>query len=125
MTKIRQRSRVRHSRVGPPQPARADRPVPNLSDHDLKQMDDALLDGLSESVSRELLRQVLADLRLVRSQLSQLPGEGAWSTGTMPAGPGGAESAGAVGEGRVLAPEQGGELESKPDGQGHDSGSRA
>jgi hypothetical protein len=105
--------------------------MPNLSDHDLKQMDDAWLDGLPEPVSRVLLSRVMADLRLVRSQLSQLgqvpdePDEGSWSTGTMLAGRGGAESASAVGEERVLAPEQGGELESKPDRQGQDCGDRA
>ena len=124
MTKMRQRSRVRLARLGQPQPARADRPMPNLSDHDLKQIDHVWLDRQPESVVRGLLRRTLDDLRLVRSQLSQTPDDSFCSLQTIPAGHGGTESASAVGEGWVLAPSDGGELEGEPDREGEDSGRR-
>jgi hypothetical protein len=46
----------------------------HLSDHDLRQLDDAYLEGLSEAQARALLGRALADLKAARERLGQNPG---------------------------------------------------
>ena len=45
----------------------------NLSDHDLRQLDDAYLGSLSEAQARALLGKALADLKAARERLGQNP----------------------------------------------------
>lgn len=45
--------------------------MPQLTDHDLRQMDEAWLESLPESVARAVLRRVLADLKEARDRLNQ------------------------------------------------------
>ena len=49
----------------------SDQPKPYLSDHDLRQLDDVWLERQSVPVLRGLVSRMLADLRLVRSQLGE------------------------------------------------------
>ena len=44
-----------------------------LSDHDLRQFDDAYLAGLSDAQARALLGKALADLKAARERLGQNP----------------------------------------------------
>jgi hypothetical protein len=46
----------------------------HLSDHDLRQLDDAYVEGLSEAQARALLGRALADLKAARERLGQNPG---------------------------------------------------
>jgi transposase len=45
----------------------------HLSDHDLRQLDEAYLDGLTPQQARALLSKALADLKLARERLGQNP----------------------------------------------------
>lgn len=45
----------------------------HLSDHDLRQLDDAYLAGLSDTQARALLSKALADLKAARERLGQTP----------------------------------------------------
>ncbi|WP_295889003.1 hypothetical protein [uncultured Thiohalocapsa sp.] len=45
----------------------------HLSDHDLLQLDDAYLEGLSPEQARALLAKALADLKVARERLAQKP----------------------------------------------------
>ena len=45
--------------------------MPNLSDHDIRQMDEAWQSAQSESVVRSLLMRTLEDLRVARDRLGQ------------------------------------------------------
>jgi transposase len=58
--------------------------MPNLSDHDLKQMDEAWQGGQPEPVVRGLLRRALEDLRLARDRLNQTPSNSSRPSGSMP-----------------------------------------
>lgn len=44
-----------------------------LSDHDLRQLDEARLDGLSDAALRELSKRLLGDLKEARERLNQTP----------------------------------------------------
>ena len=57
--------------------------MPNLSDHDLKQMDPAWQAGLPEPVVRGLLKRALDDLRLARDRLNQRPDNSSRPPGSM------------------------------------------
>jgi len=46
----------------------------HLSDHDLRQLDDASLERLSEAQARALLGKAVADLKRARERLGQHPG---------------------------------------------------
>lgn len=45
----------------------------HLSDHDLRQLDEAYLDGLTPEQARALLGRALADLKSARERLNQHP----------------------------------------------------
>jgi len=45
--------------------------VPHLTDHDLRQMDEAWLNGLPDGVARAVLRRVVEDLKEARDRLNQ------------------------------------------------------
>ena len=45
----------------------------HLSDHDLRQLDDARLEQLSEAQARALLGKAVADLKAARERLGQNP----------------------------------------------------
>jgi hypothetical protein len=45
--------------------------VPHLTDHDLRQMDEAWLQGLAEPVARAVLSRVVEDLKEARDRLNQ------------------------------------------------------
>ena len=57
--------------------------MPNLSDHDLKQMDPAWQAGRPEPVVRGLLKRALDDLRVARDRLNQRPDNSLRPPGTM------------------------------------------
>jgi hypothetical protein len=57
---------------------------PNLSDHDLKQMDEAWQTGQPEPVVRDLLGRALEDLRVARDRLNQTPKNSSRPSGSMP-----------------------------------------
>jgi hypothetical protein len=57
---------------------------PNLSDHDLKQMDEAWQTGQPEPVVRDLLGRALEDLRVARDRLKQTPKNSSRPSGSMP-----------------------------------------
>ena len=56
---------------------------PNLSDHDLKQMDEAWQTGQPEPVVRDLLGRALEDLRVARDRLNQTPKNSSRPSGSM------------------------------------------
>lgn len=56
----------------------------NLSDHDLKQMDEAWQRSQAEPVVRGLLKRALDDLRAARDRLNQGPGNSSRPPGSMP-----------------------------------------
>lgn len=58
--------------------------MPNLSDHDLKQMDKAWLSAQSEPVVRSLLMRTLEDLRLARDRLNQNSTNSSRPSGSLP-----------------------------------------
>jgi len=58
--------------------------MPNLSDHDLLQMDEAWQVGQPESVLRGLLKRALEDLRTARDRLNQGPKNSSRPPGSMP-----------------------------------------
>ena len=58
--------------------------MPNLSDHDLLQMDQAWLERQSEQTLRALMVRALDDLRLARDRLNQNPGNSSRPPGSMP-----------------------------------------
>ena len=58
--------------------------MPNLSDHDLLQMDQAWLERQSEQTLRALMARALDDLRLARDRLNQNPGNSSRPPGSMP-----------------------------------------
>ena len=57
---------------------------PNLSDHDLKQMDEAWQRHQSDETVRGLLGRALDDLRLARDRLNQTPDNSSRPSGSMP-----------------------------------------
>lgn len=58
--------------------------MPNLSDYDLKQMDEVWQGKLSEPKVRTLLKRTLEDLRVARDRLNQNPGNSSRPPGSMP-----------------------------------------
>ena len=66
------------------QPARTRAHGPNLSDHDLRQMDPAWQQQQSEPTVRGLLARALDDLRLARDRLNQTPDNSSRPSGSMP-----------------------------------------
>ncbi len=58
--------------------------MPHLSDHDLKQMDDAWVSRQPELVVRSLLGRTLDDLRLARDRLNQTPNNSSRPPTSMP-----------------------------------------
>jgi len=58
--------------------------MPNLSDHDLKQMDEAWQRHQSDETVRGLLARALEDLRLARDRLNQTPDNSSRPSGSMP-----------------------------------------
>jgi hypothetical protein len=58
--------------------------MPNLSNHDLKQMDDAWQDRQPEPVVRELLKRTMNDLRAARDFMNQSPANSSRPSGSMP-----------------------------------------
>jgi transposase len=58
--------------------------VPHLTDHDLRQMDDAWQHSLSESVARAVLGRVLDDLKEARDRLNQNAANSSRPPGSMP-----------------------------------------
>lgn len=67
---------------------------PNLSDHDLRQMDEAWQRHQSEETVRGLLARALEDLRLARDRLNQTPDNSSRPSGSMPPWQRGAGTAG-------------------------------
>lgn len=49
--------------------------VPHLTDHDLRQMDEAWLQSLAEPVARAVLSRVVKDLKEARDRLNQNAGD--------------------------------------------------
>lgn len=68
--------------------------MPNLSDHDLKQMDEAWQRHQSDETVRSLLARALEDLRLARDRLNQTPDNSSRPPGSMPPWQRGAGTAG-------------------------------
>ena len=96
----------------------------HLSDHDLKQMDDAWLDGLPEPVVLGLLKRSLNDLRAARDQLNQTPANSSRPSGSMPPWQRGAATPGQGArnnEGLVVEPDLAGESANAPPEDGADS----
>ena len=58
--------------------------MPNLTDHDLLQMDAAWQGAQPDSVLRGLLKRTLEDLRVARDRLNQTPANSARPSGSMP-----------------------------------------
>ena len=58
--------------------------MPNLSDHDIKQMDEIWQSAQSESVVRSLLIRTLEDLRIARDRLNQNASNSSRPPGSMP-----------------------------------------
>jgi transposase len=76
--------------------------MPNLSDHDLKQMDDAWQRHQSDETVRGLLARALEDLRLARDRLNQTPDNSSRPSGSMPPWQRGAGTAGDTAQDDVL-----------------------
>ena len=57
--------------------------MPNLSDHDIKQMNEIWRSAQSEAVVRSLLMRTLEDLRVARDRLNQNSSNGARPPGSM------------------------------------------
>jgi transposase len=68
----------------PPENPHCPSPMANLSDHDLKQMDEAWQSGQPEPVLRGLLKRALDDLRTARDRLNQRPDNSSRPPGSMP-----------------------------------------
>lgn len=81
-------------------------PKPNLSDHDLKQMDEAWQVGQSEPVVRGLLNRALEDLRAARDRLNQTPKNSSRPSGSMPPWRGGTGDASSDASGDTLTGDQ-------------------
>src|SRR5215207_1371985 len=81
-------------------------PKPNLSDHDLKQMDEAWQVGQSEPVVRGLLNRALEDLRAARDRLNQTPKNSSRPSGSMPPWRGGTGDASDDASGKTLTDDQ-------------------
>ena len=58
--------------------------MPHLSDHDLRQMDEAWQGAQPESVLRSLIKRTLEDLRAARDRLNQTPANSSRPSGSMP-----------------------------------------
>jgi transposase len=58
--------------------------MPNLSDHDIKQMDEIWQSAQSEPVVRSLLIRTLEDLRVARDRLNQNASNSSRPPGSMP-----------------------------------------
>ncbi len=56
----------------------------NISDYDLKQMDEVWQGKLAEPAARALLKRTLEDLRVARDRLNQNPGNSSRPSGSMP-----------------------------------------
>ena len=69
---------------GPAERARTRAHMPNLSDHDLKQMDEAWQRHQSDETVRGLLARALDDLRQARDRLNQTPDNSSRPSGSMP-----------------------------------------
>ena len=63
--------------------------MPNLSDYDLKQMDEVWQGKLAEPAARTLLKRTLEDLRVARDRLNQTPDNSSRPSGSMPPWQGG------------------------------------
>jgi len=61
----------------------------NISDYDLKQMDEVWQGKLAEPAARALLKRTLEDLRVARDRLNQNPGNSSRPSGSMPPWQGG------------------------------------
>lgn len=95
---MKRRKPVAQPRAAQPGPTRAH--GPNLSDHDLRQMDQAWQQQQSEPTVRGLLARALDDLRLARDRLNQTPDNSSRPSGSMPPWQRGAGAVGgAVGDG--------------------------
>lgn len=68
---------------GPAEHARGRPDGPNLSDHDLRQMDPAWQQQQPDATVRALLARALDDLRLARDRLNQTPGNSSRPSGSM------------------------------------------
>jgi len=58
--------------------------MPNLSDHDLKQMDPEWVQRQCERTVRDLLGRALEDLKVARDRLNQTPSNSSRPSGSMP-----------------------------------------
>ena len=74
----------RVTKPGPAERARTRPHRPNLSDHDLRQMDQAWQQHQSDETVRGLLARALDDLRLARDRLNQTPDNSSRPSGSMP-----------------------------------------
>ena len=61
----------------------------NISDYDLKQMNEIWQGKLAEPAARTLLKRTLEDLRVARDRLNQNPGNSSRPSGSMPPWQGG------------------------------------
>ena len=80
--------------------------MPNLTDYDLRQMDEAWQGAQPDIVLRELLKRTLEDLRAARDRLNQTPANSSRPSGSMPPwqrGAGGGGSAHDVGADDAVA----------------------
>lgn len=74
--------------------------MPHLTDHDLRQMDEAWQESLPEAVARAVLRRVVDDLKEARDRLNQTPQNSSRPPGSRPPWEG---RSGATGEDEVGA----------------------
>ena len=81
---------------GPAEHARGRPHGPNLSDHDLRQMDPEWQQHQSGGTVRALLARALDDLRLARDRLSQTPANSSRPSGSMASWQRGGVAAGAT-----------------------------
>lgn len=58
--------------------------MPHLTDHDLRQMDEAWLESLPEATARAVLQRVVADLKEARDRLNQTPQNSSRPPGSQP-----------------------------------------
>ena len=78
------RSQGPSTKPGPAERVRARAHMPKLSDHDLRQMDQAWQQQQTDATVRGLLGRALDDLRLARDRLNQTPNNSSRPSGSMP-----------------------------------------
>lgn len=98
------RSQDPSTKPGPAERVRARAHMPKLSDHDLRQMDQAWQQQQTDATVRGLLGRALDDLRLARDRLNQTPNNSSRPSGSMPPWQREAAAAGLVGRQQKLPP---------------------